>query len=53
MLENYSASSIGEILNVVRQIRHSWNPGRGEEELWFRGADKAHLAHNMVLAHLL
>jgi hypothetical protein len=42
MLENYSASSIGEILSVVRQIRHRWNPSRGEEELWFRGADKGH-----------
>lgn len=40
MLDNYSASSLGEVFDTIRKIRDSWNPGREEEELWFRGAPK-------------
>src|SRR5438094_1136453 len=42
MLTKLKAASVGEVLDAVRALRVHWNPRRGEEELWFRGADKPH-----------
>ena len=42
MLNDYSAATFDEILEIVRTLRHEWNPDRGEEEFWFRGAGKGH-----------
>lgn len=42
MLEEYSVRSLEEILKIIRKLRYEWNPDRGEEEFWFRGADKGH-----------
>lgn len=40
MLKTYKATTIAELLDTIRNLRRFWNPTRGEEELWFRGADR-------------
>src|SRR5437667_279080 len=42
MFKDYKASSLNEVFDLVRKLRHSWNPSRDEEEFWFRGAPEGY-----------